>query len=601
MALDQNQDKSETLNLVDPFVVGDVIDERYRLTECIGRGGSGVVFRATDLNLERDVAIKILSREAVRNRDMLRKFEQESQILRRLHAQNTVFFYDCGQTEQKLPYIVMEFVRGQQLKDLLAEEGHLTPKRTAAILIQVLTALSEAHQYGFIHRDLKPGNIMLCKRPGFPDDFVKVLDFGIAKFVLDDSSSAGDMAGTPKYMPPEQFRNESITLAADLYSVGCIAYEMLTGIAPFDGETFHVTVSKHLFMTPRSFPEEIEKYPNLVATVFKLLEKKPSDRFLTAQKAIDALEHWSDPELIPELEGCRLKGDDEQSGSFFGIDSSGSASLSAIEDLAEARTMPTLATVRPDKNKNENNPIKAIGKRIPEKRKKLIPIILLSLLFVAGGIIGIVTVVSSPMNGGMAAQSAPESTEESAAVPVELSPYSEWVGRASKLSLNTTLDALAFGLPSENDNSDQEIPSAPADDVLVVDSMADGLVEAMGDGGAEGGFESFDESDESKLDENDNPKKRKHRHRNKEKNAEPEKLPLFTLTLRYSPQTAHVSFLHSEGTCQPGVCTVRTTSETIPARIVVSATGYNTKSILLTRQFNNVTIDLTRDYSVDDR
>ena len=146
----------ETL-LNDEVNVGDVLDERYELLELIGRGGCGLVFLAKDLNLDREVAVKVLAGEGVAQKETLEKFEQEGQILRRLHAQNTVFFYDNGETPQHLPYIVMEFVRGTPLNVVLEKEGRLPVKRAVSILSQVLTSLAEAHEYGFIHRDLKPG------------------------------------------------------------------------------------------------------------------------------------------------------------------------------------------------------------------------------------------------------------------------------------------------------------------------------------------------------------------------------------------------------------------------------------------------------------
>ncbi|MBO4351073.1 MAG: serine/threonine protein kinase, partial [Proteobacteria bacterium] len=575
---------------------------------------AGIVFRATDLNLDRDVAIKILSREAVRDHDTLRKFEQESQILRRLHAQNTVFFYDCGRTTQNLPYIVMELVRGQQLKDLLFNEGRLSPKRTVAILVQVLSALSEAHQFGFIHRDLKPGNIMLCTRPGFPDDFVKVLDFGIAKFVFDDSSTTGDFAGTPKYMPPEVFRNEPVTMAADLYSVGCIAYEMLTGVAPFDGDTFHVTVSKHLFMTPRSFPSDVEQYPNLVATVFKLLEKMPENRFTTAQKVIDVLEHWSEPELIPELVGCRLKGDDAQTGNFFDEDASGSVpALDIPEDVAESQTVPFIPTMAMNghvsfEEEKPINPLKPLPSKFPEKRAKwVLPLI------IAGAVILVVGVAFAIIYGfqpklweSMFGQEQPVEKEdpslpsaESSAPAAAQSPYYELANSTSTISMKSSLDAVAFGMQSgdslmnlgrvpdaENELSETGAPGNS--DSLKKKSQDDA---AAGPGSPDGN----DQADEN-AEDSDTPRKRRHRHKKQTSDTPPaEKLEKFTLMMRYSPDFAQVSFVNSEGSCQPGLCKVRTTSDTAPARIVVSAKGYKSKSVLLTQKVASLKIELTVD------
>lgn len=620
--MDQSNDRTDTaLNLVDPVEVGDVIDERYKLTEIIGRGGAGIVFRATDLNLDRDVAIKILAREAVHDHDTLRKFEQESQILRRLHAQNTVFFYDCGRTSQNLPYIVMELVRGQQLKDLLFQEGRLSPKRTVAILVQVLSALSEAHQFGFIHRDLKPGNIMLCTRPGFPDDFVKVLDFGIAKFVFDDSSTTGDFAGTPKYMPPEVFRNEPVTLAGDLYAVGCIAYEMLTGVAPFDGDTFHVTVSKHLFMTPRSFPSDVEQYPNLVATVFKLLEKLPENRFMTAQKVIEVLEHWSEPELIPELAGCRLKGDDAQTGSFFDEDASGTFQLMDIpEDLAVSKTVPFMPTMALDGHlsfqKEKDIPLNPQPSTKPVKTAKrakwLIPLIIVGVLLLAGGVtFACIYLFQSDLEGESTQdslkkeqQSAPR--EENPAPVEKRSHYYELVTATSTISMKSSLDAVAFGVQSGESALDDTVPSedqalgkgSPDAETLAKENMpADDTPSgehARKDGAAVPS--AADGQSENSEDQDTSHKKRhKHKKQTTESVLPNEKLEKFSLMMRYSPDYAQVSFVNAEGSCQPGLCKVKTTSENAPARIVVSAKGFKSKSVLLTQKVASLKIDLTPD------
>ena len=284
------------------FAIHTVLDERYQLLELAGRGGSGVVYKAMDLNLQREVAVKILSADGLNQSSQYESFQRESQILRQLRAINTVFFYDCGMTPNGLPYMVMEFVVGKPLKALLEEEGYLDPERVVNILVQVFSSLQEAHDLGFVHRDLKPANIMLLSRVGQSSDFVKVLDFGVAKVLSEkNDESKNELFGTPKYMPPEQFRNEPVTPQSDLYSMGCVAYEMLAGFAPFDGDTLHVMITKHLFMTPPKFNASIACYPNLVGTIFKLLQKDPAYRFSSAQAVNDALAHWREPELLPQL------------------------------------------------------------------------------------------------------------------------------------------------------------------------------------------------------------------------------------------------------------------------------------------------------------
>lgn len=303
------------------LAINTILDERYQLLELVGRGGSGVVYKAMDLNLQREVAVKILSADCFNQPGQYENFERESQILRQLRAINTVFFYDYGMTPNGLPYMVMEFVVGQPLKTLLENEGCLEPERVVKILIQVFSSLQEAHDLGFVHRDLKPANIMLLSRVGQSSDFVKVLDFGVAKVVTEkDDEVKNELVGTPKYMAPEQFRNEPVTPKSDLYSMGCVAYEMLAGFAPFDGDTLHVTIAKHLFMTPPKFNSNVSQYPNLVGTVFKLLQKDPDNRFSSAQAVNDTLAHWRDEELLPQLADSIFAADNDVGEMFFDSD-----------------------------------------------------------------------------------------------------------------------------------------------------------------------------------------------------------------------------------------------------------------------------------------
>ena len=307
------------------LALNTILDERYQLIELAGRGGSGVVYKAMDLNLQREVAVKILSADCFNQPGQYESFERESQILRKLRAINTVFFYDCGMTPNGLPYMVMEFVVGQPLKTLLENEGCLEPERVVNILMQVFSSLQEAHELGFIHRDLKPANIMLLSRVGQSSDFVKVLDFGVAKVVTEkDDEVKNELVGTPKYMPPEQFRNEPVTPKSDLYSMGCVAYEMLAGFAPFDGDTLHVMITKHLFMMPPKFNSTILQYPNLVGSIFKLLQKDPENRFASAQAVNEALAHWRDPELLPELADSFFAADTDMGEMFFDSDDNSS-------------------------------------------------------------------------------------------------------------------------------------------------------------------------------------------------------------------------------------------------------------------------------------
>lgn len=654
-------EQSDGISLGDSVKVGDILDERYELKELVGRGGCGLVFRATDINLQRDVAVKVLSGEGLNEKDTLLKFEQEGQILRRLHAQNTVFFYDYGETKHHLPYIAMEFVAGTQLKDALKQEGKLSPKRTVSILVQIFSALAEAHGYGFVHRDLKPGNIMLCQRPGFPDDFVKVLDFGIAKIMSEDESidlNKGDMAGTPKYMPPEQFKNEPLTPKADLYSMGCIAYEMLTGIAPFDGETLHVTVAKQLFMTPKSLDESLDIYPNLEAVVFKLLEKDPNNRFESAQKVIDMLEHWNEPVLVPELMNCRTKGDDNPESSFSDNDQA-VASLNLKLIPQGCPTVPLIETpaaiLKPSAPgaKPTTTPHAPASVAHDDKKNTSKLVVLIAVSFViAATVIILVFSLAQKKHPTSAAKDNVELAEASANAPSPKHHHVNYmlIDTAVPFMVSSYFDAFAFGLQDvetlktlndeddaasdpEEDKPQDAIPDAetPKTDTEAagenpeetpIEDEIEASAKELDDEDVENQLEFvFDEEDGAAPETEEAPKAetRKHKHRHtssKDKKPKQERKPkevekdakaapaaqtpkafeLFSFTLHYSPQNAKVGFVNAFGQCNKGTCKVRTNSETSPARIVVGAKGYKNKSIILTKKITETTIELERDY-----
>ena len=602
----QNSESDKRCRPTDEVKVGDVLDERYELTEIVGRGGCGIVFRATDLNLARDVAVKVLALEGEVSHDAFAKFEQESQIMRRLHAQNTVYFYDCGETPRGFPYIVMEFVTGKSLKDLLAEDGCLTPMRTVTILSQVLSSLAEAHEYGVVHRDLKPGNIMLCPRPGFPDDFVKVLDFGIAKIVSDEENhNAQDIpAGTPKYMPPEQFKCQQMTPRADLYSVGCIAYEMLTGVAPFDGKSMHEMVAKHLFMTPRSLPADLDVYPNLLATIFKLLEKAPEDRFESASKVIEVFEHWNDPVLLPELAGCRTKGDDSQDGAFeqapvpklsrmaeeavekqnggnganpgasvpaqtaIPKDSLSMNELEAIANAQFAGMAPTDMKIRVSgKLEKDMNVHVALGEEVKERPRPLKSnnrkmIVILAGVIVALIILIMVIVASSSKEEQVVEKAEPAPTP--VVEPLDLL----LVDRTAHSCIGAFEDGVAFGLQAS----------------VVLMNLDDPFYE----------YEEEDAAEDAEAEQAEDTEAVAEDMSQKKEAPRPKKtVPTnYEFKVYYTPVTARVSLLNAKGDCKNGQCKVKTISPNRFVRIVVSAPGYTTQTKVLKEKSSDIRINL---------
>lgn len=271
---------------VDPLI-GRVLDDKYRLDERLGEGGMGTVYRATHLLIDRPVAVKVLNHRFVTDEAARERFRREARAAGRLRHTNAVAVTDFGQTADDTVYIVMELLEGRSLRELLALEAPLDAARAASIMLQVAAAVAAAHETGVIHRDLKPGNIFIVQRPHAPP-VVKVLDFGIAKLMADNAdgvealntlTEANAMIGTPRYMSPEQCDGAILTTASDVYSLGIILYEMLTGTTPFNGASPLAVALKHSSEAPRR-PREINHTipPLLETVVLHALEKNPNKR-----------------------------------------------------------------------------------------------------------------------------------------------------------------------------------------------------------------------------------------------------------------------------------------------------------------------------------
>jgi eukaryotic-like serine/threonine-protein kinase len=237
--------------------VGREIVGRYRIKSKLGEGGMGAVFKAEQISLKRVVALKLLKPELVNSPMLLRRFNAEAEAVAKLNHPNTVGIYDFGQDRDGTLFIAMELVEGRSLRAALIADSPLAAMRALHIGAQIAASLSDAHALGIIHRDLKPDNIMLQDR-GKSRDIVRVLDFGIAK-LRDDSrmtqqsmTQAGDVLGTPQYMSPEQIRGEEIDGRADVYSLGAILYEMLTGRMVFEATSLVAMLSKHLLDQPEA-------------------------------------------------------------------------------------------------------------------------------------------------------------------------------------------------------------------------------------------------------------------------------------------------------------------------------------------------------------
>ena len=280
-------------------LTGQIVASQFKVLNKLGAGGMGAVYLAEQIDMARKVVVKVMHPELTAgSQSAVERFKREARSVAQLNHPNIVQVYVFGQTDAAQLYIAMEYVDGRTLTDEIRREGRLAQTKALRILDQVASALTEAHAAGIVHRDLKPDNIMLTARHGNPD-YVKVLDFGIAKLLRDDSAAsapltqAGMVFGTPQYMAPEQVRNERLDARTDLYSLGIIFYEMVTGQHPFQSETAVEYLIKHtteeVVMPSVKFGGSIPMLPRLESILGKCLAKKPEERFQSAaelQRAI---------------------------------------------------------------------------------------------------------------------------------------------------------------------------------------------------------------------------------------------------------------------------------------------------------------------------
>src|SRR5579884_1537378 len=278
----------------DPFI-GRTLPGGYLILELVGIGGMGRVYRAEQTNLGRTVAVKIIHPHLVGEENAAARFITEARAASRLNHPNSVGIIDFGKTPDGQLYLVMEFLRGRDLARAAYEEGLLSFRRVVDVLRQTLAALAEAHTEDIIHRDLKPENIILEPvRSG--GDFVKVVDFGLAKIRADAQqpsvTSPGIVCGTPEYMSPEQARGDPLDARSDLYAVGVILYQLLTGRLPFEAESPTQVVLAHLTQPPqdpRALAPDRMIPPQLAELVLKALAKEAKDRFQDSDEMSAAL------------------------------------------------------------------------------------------------------------------------------------------------------------------------------------------------------------------------------------------------------------------------------------------------------------------------
>lgn len=267
-------------------MIGKTLGGRYEVLEKIGGGGMAVVYKGRDKLLNRDITIKVLREQFVNEENFIKRFQREAQAVAKLSHPNIVSIYDVGK-EDNFHYLVMEYVEGQNLKEIIQKRAPIEPLEAIDYLMQILDALEHAHENQVIHRDIKPHNILVTK-----SGKVKVTDFGIAQAVSSATLTyTGTMVGSVQYISPEQAKGEVTDTAADIYSSGVVLYELLTGELPFTGDTAISIAIKHIqsdFAPPSELVEGIP--PALEAVVLKAMNKDPKERFASAHEMGAALE-----------------------------------------------------------------------------------------------------------------------------------------------------------------------------------------------------------------------------------------------------------------------------------------------------------------------
>lgn len=280
---------------------GTVVADRYEILALIGKGGMGQVYKARHREIGRLVAIKVLNSGPVADERTQRRFHQEATAMAALMHPHVTSVNDYGKMPDGSHFIVMEYLEGQTLAELLKQHRQLQDEMVVSLTRQLVGALGYAHLNGVVHRDLKPANLMILSQTCI--GFIKVMDFGIAKILAPESESLqaltepGEVFGSPLYMSPEQCAGRHLDGRSDIYSVGCIMYELLTGIPPMKGINPVQTIVKHMQERPKSFSEvrpDLGIDRELEAVVLRCMEKDPNNRFQTMLDVCEALRNWQE-------------------------------------------------------------------------------------------------------------------------------------------------------------------------------------------------------------------------------------------------------------------------------------------------------------------
>ena len=329
--------------------IGTILGGRYRLVELLGQGGMATIFRAMDTQLGREVAVKLLRPEYLRDPDFSSRFRQEAQNAASLSHPNVVTVYDYGE-DPSGPYIVMEHVDGEDLATILRRNGALPPTQASRIAAAVARALAASHARGIVHRDVKPGNVLIGR-----DGRVKVVDFGIARALAEAQMTLpGTTLGSVHYFSPEQARGEPATNESDIFALGIVLYEMLTGARPWEGDSA-AGVALARLTGPVPDPSLVRGSipPDLAAITRKALARLPADRFASAAAMAEA------------LEASRASAVAGAGAGAAGAGPAGAAGTMAAGGIA--RSNPTVVSYPPDAyaRPDESRPVRSAVERAP--------------------------------------------------------------------------------------------------------------------------------------------------------------------------------------------------------------------------------------------
>jgi len=278
-------------------MIGTTFAKKYQITSILGEGGMSIVYKARHKYMERVVAVKVLHKHLIADAVALQRFQQESQAASSLSHPNIVTVYDFG-IEEGQAFFVMDCLEGPTLQDVLEKQERIAPPEAVSILVQLCDGLEHAHRKGIVHRDLKPSNLVLMPQEN-GSQLLKIVDFGIAKLMPSEDgktrqslTQTGEVFGSPLFMSPEQCMGRAPDLRSDIYSVGCLMYEALSGVPPLMGDTSFETMTKHVNEMPLTFKQanpDLNVPPALEAVVFRCLQKDPEDRYQSAAEIINDL------------------------------------------------------------------------------------------------------------------------------------------------------------------------------------------------------------------------------------------------------------------------------------------------------------------------